>query len=164
MGKRSFDGKKVYFSAKILMVFYIPFHTTLWKNEEFSLQFFFRQINSLVTYLVKPLLSRNFCQKCVRENSRNFHTVHTWFHVIICQIAQKHLQFSKCLLWFDWKMKFLPHCTTLPQLVKHSVKITEIHSHAPIIIGKIFVKVTISLSKLLIHLFSDLEKYFVKSI
>ena len=34
----------------------------------------FRQINSLVTYLVKPLLSRNFCQKCVGENSRNFHT------------------------------------------------------------------------------------------
>ena len=36
---------------------------------------FFRQINSLVTYLVTPLLSRNFCQKCVRENSRDFHTV-----------------------------------------------------------------------------------------
>ena len=35
----------------------------------------FRQIHSLVTYLVKPLLSRNFCQKCVREISRNFHTV-----------------------------------------------------------------------------------------
>ena len=36
----------------------------------------FRQINPLVTYLVKrPLLSRNFCQKCVRENSRNFHSV-----------------------------------------------------------------------------------------
>ena len=34
------------------------------------------QINSLVTYLVKPLLSRNFCQKCLRENFRNFHTVH----------------------------------------------------------------------------------------
>ena len=30
---------------------------------------FFRQINSLLTYLVKPLLSRNFCQKCVREFS-----------------------------------------------------------------------------------------------
>ena len=27
--------------------------------------------------LVKPLLSRNFCQKCVRENFRNFHTVHS---------------------------------------------------------------------------------------
>ena len=30
----------------------------------------------LVThYLVKQLLSWNFCQKCVRENYRNFHTV-----------------------------------------------------------------------------------------
>ena len=28
----------------------------------------FRQIHSLATYLVKPLLSRNFSQKCVREN------------------------------------------------------------------------------------------------
>ena len=36
----------------------------MWKNEKFSLtKKFFRQINSLVTYLVKPLLSRNFCQK-----------------------------------------------------------------------------------------------------
>ena len=34
-----------------------------------------RQINYLVISLVKPLLSRNFCQKCVRENFRNFHNV-----------------------------------------------------------------------------------------
>ena len=26
-------------------------------------------------YLVKPLLSRNFCENSVRENFRNFHTV-----------------------------------------------------------------------------------------
>ena len=51
---------------------------TVWKNEKFSLtKKILRQINSLVTYLVKPILSRNFCQKCVRENSRNFHTVLT---------------------------------------------------------------------------------------
>ena len=48
------------------------------KNREIlSHQKIFRQINSLVTYLVKLLLPRNFCQKCVRENSRNFHTVHS---------------------------------------------------------------------------------------
>ena len=48
----------------------------MWKNEKFYLtKKIFRQINSLVTYLVKPLLSRNFCQKCVRENVRNFLTV-----------------------------------------------------------------------------------------
>ena len=47
------------------------------KRDILSHQKKFRQINSLVTYLVNPLLSRNFYQKCVRENSRtNFHTVH----------------------------------------------------------------------------------------
>ena len=35
----------------------------------------FRQINSLVTYFETLLLSQNFCQKCTRENSRDFHTV-----------------------------------------------------------------------------------------
>ena len=34
----------------------------------------FREINSLVTYLVKMLISRNFCQKSIREIFRNFHT------------------------------------------------------------------------------------------
>ena len=47
------------------------------ENEKISLtKKIFRQINSLVTYLlVKMLISRNFCQKSVRENFRNFHTV-----------------------------------------------------------------------------------------
>ena len=36
---------------------------------------FFRQINYKVISLVKPLLWQNFCQKCVRVNFRNFHTV-----------------------------------------------------------------------------------------
>ena len=40
----------------------------MWKNEKFSLtKKIFRQINSLVTYFVKSLLSRKFCQNCVRE-------------------------------------------------------------------------------------------------
>ena len=47
---------------------------TVLKNENFSLtEKKIRQINYLVISLVKPLLSRNFCQKCVRENFRNFH-------------------------------------------------------------------------------------------
>ena len=38
--------------------------STVWKNEKFTLtKQIFRQINSFVTYLVKPLLSRNFYQK-----------------------------------------------------------------------------------------------------
>ena len=51
---------------------------TVWKNEKFTLtQKFFRQINYLVILLVKSLFSRNFCEKRVRVNFRNFHTVHT---------------------------------------------------------------------------------------
>ena len=50
-------------------------HSTVWKNEKFTLtQNFSRQINYLVILLVKPLLSRNFCQKRVSFNFRNFHT------------------------------------------------------------------------------------------
>ena len=51
---------------------------TLWKYLKFTLiyQRIFRQINSLITYLSnKPLLSRKFGQKCIRENSRNLLSV-----------------------------------------------------------------------------------------
>ena len=54
---------------------------TVWKNEKFTLtEKIFRQINSLVTSLVKNvhvLISRNFCQKMrmVRVNFRNFYIV-----------------------------------------------------------------------------------------
>ena len=34
-----------------------------------------RQINYLVISLVKPLLSRNFSQKCVKVKFQNFHSV-----------------------------------------------------------------------------------------
>ena len=34
-----------------------------------------RQINYVVISFVNPLLSRNFCEKSVRVNFRNFHTV-----------------------------------------------------------------------------------------
>ena len=45
------------------------------KPEILSHQKIFREINYLVTLLVKPLLSRHFYQKSARENFRNFHTV-----------------------------------------------------------------------------------------
>ena len=52
--------------------FYNTTACTVWKNEKFSFtEKIFRQSNSLVN----TLISRNFCQKSVRENSRNFHTV-----------------------------------------------------------------------------------------
>ena len=45
-------------------------------NEQSTLtKIFFRQINSLVIYLVNALVSRNFCQKSMRVNFRNFHSV-----------------------------------------------------------------------------------------
>ena len=51
---------------------------TVWKNDKFSLtEKNFRETNSLVISLVKLLLSRNFVQKSVRENFRNFHTVYS---------------------------------------------------------------------------------------
>ena len=43
------------------------------RREILSHQKIFRQINSLLTPLVKPLISRNFCKK-LREKFRNFHT------------------------------------------------------------------------------------------
>ena len=53
------------------------FHSerAVWKLQKFFLtQKKFRQINYLVISLVKPLLSRNFCEKSVRENFCNFHS------------------------------------------------------------------------------------------
>ena len=67
--KKNLNSLVHYYLAKTLRA--------VWKNEKNYLitKEIFRQINSLVTCLVKPLLSRNFCQKCVRENSRNFYSV-----------------------------------------------------------------------------------------
>ena len=50
---------------------------TVWKKEKFSLTKFFREIISLVSTLakIKTLVSRIFCQKCVKVNSSDFHTV-----------------------------------------------------------------------------------------
>ena len=49
--------------------FLVFFHTALTKK-------IFRQINSLVISFVKTLLSRIFCQECVRPNRSNFHIVY----------------------------------------------------------------------------------------
>ena len=45
---------------------------TVWKNEKFSIT---KKISRQINFLVKSLLSRNFCQKSVRINRSNFHTV-----------------------------------------------------------------------------------------
>ena len=74
----------------------------------------FRQINSLV----KPLLSRNFCQKCVREIFCNFHTVEiypTWKN--FREINLQYNSLIEKLLWRNFckkdcgeKLFKFPHC------------------------------------------------------
>ena len=57
-------------------------HGVLWKNKKFSLtEKKFRQINHLVISLVKPLLSRNVCEKSVREF---LHFPHSVPHETVC--------------------------------------------------------------------------------
>ena len=46
--------------------------------------FRFSTLCSVVISLVKPLLSRNFCEKSVRENFCNFHTVQIWRKIFQC--------------------------------------------------------------------------------
>ena len=48
-----------------------------------------------VTHLVKSLLSQKFCLKCVRENSRNFHT--TLWPVEESNVFTKKAQYGKML-------------------------------------------------------------------
>ena len=63
------------FSVRVNVSFFHTVSHTLWKNEKFTLtEIFFRQINSLVIYLVNALLSRSFFQKSVRVNFHSFHT------------------------------------------------------------------------------------------
>ena len=91
------EGEKVSFRGQFLISIFLNFwknHTNrqnsalwCWKKHKFSLQKIFRQIDHLVTSLVKTLLSRNSCQK-VREKFRNFHIVagraqKSTFHYII---------------------------------------------------------------------------------
>ena len=68
----------------------------MWKNEKFSLTIeIFRQINSsLVIHLIKQSISRNFCQKCMRENFRNFHSVTSELFVF------PHVKFSLTEMFF----------------------------------------------------------------
>ena len=83
----------------------IGLQSTVWKNRTFTVtQKNFRQINSLVFSLVKTLLSRNFCQKCVRVNFCNFHTVHwsTIQFIIITPILKnfRETKLQYIILWY----------------------------------------------------------------
>ena len=83
---------------------------TVWKNAKLSLtKKLFREINSLVTSLVKTVLPRNFSQKCVRENFRNFLTEHQITNLV--NFLSKTNAFTKCLRK-KHEREFLqfPHC------------------------------------------------------
>ena len=92
---------------------------------------FFRQINSLISF-VNALISRNFCQKGVRVNFRNFHTVLCAAQCVeICKVFPQdfcknsvNLTFSlksytvnqfdeKFLQW--GKITKLPHCVQMTE-------------------------------------------------
>ena len=88
--------------------------STEWKNEKFSLtEKKIREINSLVTSLVKTLLSRKFYQKSVRENFRNFHTVASGRHgILISHFLLKN--FVKPT--FSLKLK-KPNCKLISRII-----------------------------------------------
>ena len=72
-------SRNIFWVREILCFFHsvCVAHWTAWKNAKFSLtEMFSREISSLVTLLVKTLISRNFCDKSVRVNFRIFHSVH----------------------------------------------------------------------------------------
>ena len=100
---------------------------TLWKNEKFSLTkffFFFRLINSLVTYLVNLLLSRNFWQKCMRENSRNFQKFCRSFWYSIWQKISSKWDCKQDSLAIKTKIQSLPEGVFLSeQILVKNVKI-----------------------------------------
>ena len=74
------------------------------KNEKFTLnaqpKFFFRQINSLVIYLVNVLLSRNFWHKSARVNFGNFHTLFLMHFYSLEDVKILHMEL---FIWFHGK-------------------------------------------------------------
>jgi len=136
--------------------------TTVWKNEKFGLtEKIFRQIDSSVICLVKPLLSRNFCRKSVRLKLQNFHIVAhhsveiTKFYCYHFSQKFREINFLRKNFtpsWFDKKnfaWQWISHFSTLCTRTPNCGKTRNSLSHK-----KNFVKSTrylvISLIKLLL--------------
>ena len=61
--------------------------STVWKLRKFSLtEEIFREINSLVTYLVKPLVSRNFYYLRKRESNGNFQNFSLQYRSVVWKL------------------------------------------------------------------------------
>ena len=111
---------------------------TLWKLQKFTVtkKNFVKLTTYLVISLVKMLLSRNFCQKRVTVNFRNFHTVFgkpgncrvilffEWFIFRTSLNTLSHLTTSQ---WFENHVIFVRYsksCNHL-QLMKWSLKFSK---------------------------------------
>ena len=108
-------------------------HSAVWINEKFTLiKNIFRQINSLVTCLVKPLLSRNFYKNAWERIS----VISTLCTAVLCTIFSEKIREINVLLknfnlnWFDekkiawqWISRFSTLCkVNLTTFCKSSVK------------------------------------------
>ena len=74
---------------------------------------FFRQINSLLIYLVNALFSRNFCQKSVRVNFRTFHTFAEKMNIFFRQMNAFTKEVTKELIWRNF-LCVIAFYTTFP--------------------------------------------------
>ena len=73
----------------------VPHKHSVETREILSYQKIFRQIKSLVIYLVNPLLSRNFCQKCgMTKKFRNFHRVRSLLAWHLFQEKLREIKFT----------------------------------------------------------------------
>ena len=98
------------FCDKVVAVKLRNFHTvgvTLWKNEKFSFteKNFVKSTRYLVISLAKPLLSRNFCEKNVRENFRNFHCGCGKYGNLLSRFIGKNFVKIKSLLKRNYYLK-----------------------------------------------------------
>ena len=68
----------------------------------------FREINSLVTSLVQPLLSRNFCQKCVTVCDSNIHIENysKFWSAVYLQFLCLQFGYSTCKWWNKTQWQF----------------------------------------------------------
>ena len=83
----------------------------LWKMINLLSPKKFRQINSLVISFLKPLISRIFRQKCVRQNRSNFHTT------VVCEkfslTKEKFRQINSLVIYLVKPLLSRNFCQTL---------------------------------------------------
>ena len=104
-----------------------------------------RQINYLVISLVKPLLWRIFCQKCVRVNFQNS---------TLCDDADNQFSVKTTFLVKSFTIKLISRNNS--QVIQKFRKLHTVGNLLSRIFGKNFVKVTVLLKKLLHSWFDEI--------